>query len=299
MNRKEWKYLCKSDRKIAFLYYNKASKFLKSKEFESLENCDKNAVVIHHLRDTEEQRKYNDEHYEMFGFELDDNGDEYFEYGKYVVFWTKEHHSEYHRCSEETKLLIAKTSKERWANNDYRERVIASSKKSWESNKAGRLAISNRFKGKHLSEEHKQKIRETKLGENNPMYGTHPSAETLEKRSKAISVAMTEDVRHRISIHMPDRHGENNPMYGKKPFMKGKHHSEEIRKKISDNTKAALSKQDTRDKLSEAGKKGGKVTSERSYQYKEYKEAGGTLKWNEFQKALKIQSFADIMKSII
>jgi hypothetical protein len=231
----------------------------------------------------------------MFGFEIDENGNEVFNYGKYVVFWTKEHHIEYHRCSEETKLLIAKTSKERWANDDYRKRVIASSKKSWENNEAGRLAISNRFKGKHLSEEHKQKLRETKLGENNPMYRKHPSAETLEKRSKAISAAMTEDVRHRISIHMPDRHGENNPMYGKTPFIKGKHHSEEIRKKISDNTKAALNCKEVKDKLSAAGKKGGMVALERSIQYEEYKSAGGTLKWNEFQSALKENSFSEIM----
>lgn len=130
------------------------------------------------------------------------------------------------------------------------------------------------------------------------MYGTHPSAETLEKRGKAISAAMTKDVRHRISIHMPDRHGENNPMYGKTPFMKGKHHSEETRKKISDNTKAALDNPEVKDKLSAAGKKGGKIALERSLQYKEYKIAGGTLKWNEFQFALKENSFSEIVSSL-
>ncbi len=31
------------------------------------------------------------------------NLDGTFEYGKYVVFWTKEHHNEYHHCSEETR----------------------------------------------------------------------------------------------------------------------------------------------------------------------------------------------------
>ena len=96
MNQKEWKELCKVDKATAHYWYNKVTKKRTSKEFESLENCDKDAKVIHHLRDTEEQRKYNDEHYEMFGFEIDENGDEIFNYGKYVVFWTKEHHSEYH-----------------------------------------------------------------------------------------------------------------------------------------------------------------------------------------------------------
>ena len=113
------------------------------------QRTDKNARVIHHLRDTEEQRKYNDEHYELFGFEIDESGNEIFNYGKYVVFWTKEHHNEYHRLSEENKLLISKASKEHWANSDYREKVIASSKKSWENNEARRLAVSNRFKGKN------------------------------------------------------------------------------------------------------------------------------------------------------
>ena len=109
MNRKELKELCRLDKGNAYHWYNKVRKFLRSKEFESLENCDKDAKVIHHLRDTEEQRKYNDEHYEMFGFEIDENGSELFNYGKYVVFWTKEHHNEYHKCSEETrnKLSIA------------------------------------------------------------------------------------------------------------------------------------------------------------------------------------------------
>ena len=103
MNSKEWKELCSIDHKTAYFWYNKVKRILKSKEFESLENCDKDARVIHHLRDTEEQRKYNDEHYEMFGIEIDANGNEHFEYGKYVVFWTKAHHDEYHSGSEETR----------------------------------------------------------------------------------------------------------------------------------------------------------------------------------------------------
>ena len=298
MNRKQWKDMCKADKRAANYWYNKVKAKLRSKEFELDQRTDKNARVIHHLRDTEEQRKYNDEHYELFGFEIDESGNEIFNYGKYVVFWTKEHHNEYHRLSEETKLLISKASKEHWANSDYREKVIASNKKSWENNEARRLAVSNRFKGKHLSEEHKQKLREANSGENNPMYGTHPSTETLEKRSKAISAAMTEDVRRRISIHMPDRHGENNPMYGKTSAMNGKHHSEETRKKISDNTKAALDNPEVKDRLSAGGKKSGKIALERSLQYEEYKNAGGTIRWNEFQSALKENLFSELMNSL-
>lgn len=66
-------------------------------------NPDPKATVRHHLRDTEEQRKYNDEHYELWGFEIDENGNEHFEYGKYIVFVTEEWHNNYHHCSEETR----------------------------------------------------------------------------------------------------------------------------------------------------------------------------------------------------
>ena len=113
MNRKDWKDLCKVDRTVAYHWYNKVRKLLKSKEFESDPRTDKDAKVIHHLRDTEEQRKYNDEHYEMFGFEIDEDGNEHFEYGKYVVFWTKEHHNEYHHCSEETRKKLSLANKGR------------------------------------------------------------------------------------------------------------------------------------------------------------------------------------------
>ena len=93
MNQKEWKKSGKFPGK--YEWYNKTRKLQKSLYYES----DPNANIIHHLRDTEEQRKYNDEHYELWGFNLDDT----FEYGKYVVFWTKEKHDAYHTISEETR----------------------------------------------------------------------------------------------------------------------------------------------------------------------------------------------------
>ena len=143
MNHSEWKELCKVDKATAHYWYNKVTKKRISKEFELLENCDKDAKVIHHLRDTEEQRKYNDEHYELFGFEIDEYGNEHFEYGKYVVFWTKEHHNSYHNSyhsqsdetkakransnrgkkrSDETKAKMSKSISESLANNDVRKK---------------------------------------------------------------------------------------------------------------------------------------------------------------------------------
>lgn len=183
MNRKEWKELCKVDRAKGYHWYNKVTKKRLSKEFESLENCDIDAKVIHHLRDTEEQRKYNDEHYELFGFEIDENGNEHFEYGKYVVFWTKEHHTEYHRrgvgLSEETRKQISESVSNLWKSEDYRERQSKATKEAmWRPDVRQRLldgckkrppiskearrnaAESNR--GKKLSEETRKILSEQK-----------------------------------------------------------------------------------------------------------------------------------------
>ena len=68
MNQKEWKKSGKFPGK--YKWYNLTRKFQRSLCYEQ----DPNATVIHHLRDTEEQRKYNDEHYELWGFEIDENG---------------------------------------------------------------------------------------------------------------------------------------------------------------------------------------------------------------------------------
>lgn len=48
--------------------------------------------VVHHRDDTEECRKYNEEHYELWGYDLDGT----FEYGKYVVFLTQSEHATHH-----------------------------------------------------------------------------------------------------------------------------------------------------------------------------------------------------------
>lgn len=299
MNRKEWKLLRKTDSSKAFFWYNKVKKKVKLKEFENDYRTDKNADTIHHLRDTEEQRKYNDEHYEMFGFELDENGNAHFEYGKYVVFWTQDHHRQYHCRSEDTRAIIGKTSKEHWLDKNYRQKVLSSMRKSWANDHDRRHRQSLRLKGVKLTDQHRLKLRLSKLGSKNPMFGKHPSKETLEKRGRSISAAMTEDVRRRISEHMPDRHGENNPLFGKISPMRGQHHSDETRKLISERTKEALNNEQARSKLSSGGKKGGKVASERSLKYLEYRSKGGTLRWNEFQSAMKSVAFEDLLNDII
>lgn len=146
MNRKEWKELCKVDRAKGYHWYNKVTKKRLSKEFESLENCDKDAKVIHHLRDTEEQRKYNDEHYELFGFEIDENGNEHFEYGKYVVFWTKEHHIAYHKCSEETLRKRSESLKGIPRTDAWRKKISDSNKCKHNCTEEQKMQISNTVK---------------------------------------------------------------------------------------------------------------------------------------------------------
>mgnify|MGYP006330026047 CR=1 FL=1 len=212
MNRKEWKSLCKVNTKAAYYWYNRVRKLLKSREYESLDNCDKDATVVHHLRDTEEQRKHNDEHYEMFGFEIDENGNEHFEYGKYVVFWTKEHHNEYHRLSEETRKRISESNKGRYVSEETR-------KKLREANK-----------GKYIHDDQRKQISES-------VSNLWKSEEYRERQSKATKEAMWRpDVRQRmldgckkrppISEEARKRAAEAN---------RGKHHSDETKNLLSIN----------------------------------------------------------------
>lgn len=192
MNRKEWKELCKLDRAKGYYWHNKVTKKRISKEFESLENCDVDAKVIHHLRDTEEQRKYNDEHYELFGFEIDEDGNEVFNYGKYVVFWTKEHHDEYHSGSEETHNRMSRSQILLWQDPVVREKRIASLS-GHETSQETRKKISVANSGRKFTEEHREKLciarRKRVISE-----------DTKLKTSKSITIVMSnEEHRNRIS----------------------------------------------------------------------------------------------------
>lgn len=263
---------------------------LKSREIQkSLKyNSNPNAVIRHHLRDTEEQRKYNDEHYELWGFEIDENGEEHFEYGKYIIFVTNEEHLKIHHLSEETRKKISIATKARWNSTDYR------------------LAWSIKFSG-----------------ENNPNYGKHFSSERRRKISESNKARWDEERRKLYSIKFS---GENNPNYGKpvsnetklklseaaknqwrdKSFREkminshiGKHHTEETKKKLSEKKlgekNPMWSIHNTGENAPFYGKTHSDETKNRmkathsaqmkavSLAYKEYKLDGGTLTWNEFQ----------------
>lgn len=281
MNRKEWKEFCKIDSKTAYFWYNKARKKLLSKEFESDERTDLCANTIHHLQETEEQRKYNDEHYEMFGFELDENGNEHFEYGKYVVFWTKEHHNTYHHESEYTRKKLGDAIKRRWQDKTYRE---------------------------------------ANSGENHHWYGKHHSEESIKKMSDAKKQyykdnPVSEETRERISKSNKGKHtGENNPMYGKRgsdnPLYGiqrsdevkkkiseskiGYHHTEESKKKMRDSHKLNCSGENApwfgKSRSEDTKKKISSIINNMSSKYHEYKLNGGTMTWCEFQHYMRISS---------
>lgn len=138
MNRKEWK---ASDISNKFEWYNKARKLQKSLQY----NSDPSAIVIHHLRNTEEQRNYNDEHYELWGHNLDGS----FEYGRYVIFVTKEEHLEIHSCSEETRAKVSIANKLHWEDPVYKSAMIKKIKESW-------------------TQERKESYSKAQSGENNP-----------------------------------------------------------------------------------------------------------------------------------
>lgn len=259
MNRKEWKFYNESNK---YEWYNKTRKIQKS----LLYNSDSNAKVIHHLRDTEEQRKYNDEHYELWGHNLDGT----FEYGKYVVFWTKEQHNKYHRCSEETKSKIRESIKRTWNSPGYRESHSGANSSSF---------------GRHHTDECKKRLSEIKK----TFYENHP---------------VSDETRRKISEHHADISGENHPMYGKQSPLKGTirpkevrdkiskskigyQHTSEAKKKMSDTRKQKYSGESApwygRYRSDETRKKISDLARDVSSKYHEYKISGGTMSWCEFQ----------------
>lgn len=166
MNQKEWKTSGKFPGK--YKWYNQTRKFQRSLCYES----DPNANIIHHLRDTEEQRNYNDTHYEYWGF----NEDGTFEYGKYVVFWTKEHHDSYHTESEETHKKVCLGVQKAYENGLRQKRVEQmTGKGNPQYGKRGPLSTCY-----------------GRCGELHPMYGKHHSEESLNKIQGTMNILKSE-----------------------------------------------------------------------------------------------------------
>lgn len=199
MNYHQYKEAEKNNVKDIYYWANKCRKIQKSLQY----NSDPNATVRHHLRDTEEQRKYNDEHYEMFGFEIDEDGNEHFEYGKYIIFVTPEEHSKLHKDSSETRYRKSIAGKLRWQDLSYREHMTEAIRKIWSNpHKRHQRSVAysgngNPFYGKHHTQNTKEKHF---IGKNNHMYGVSPSEETRKKISEANKGRIVSDeTKHKIS----------------------------------------------------------------------------------------------------
>lgn len=243
MNMKEWYKACEEG--WAPRRYDNASREI---QLSLKYNPDPKATVRHHLRDTEEQRKYNDEHYELWGFEIDESGDEHFEYGKYVVFVTREQHSQIHMRSEETRKKISETET-----------------------------------GKFVSEETRKKISESGKGRIPPNKGIPHSAETRKKISENTRTAMTDEARRKCS----DSHKGLKPSEETKLKMSNSAKArvnDEFRDRMRNLQFKRLEDDSYRQFLKDTAKR---LQSVKSAMYKEYKAEGGTLLWNEFQKYVK------------
>ena len=113
MNQKQWSALAKGpkqNRPENFFYYrNLAQKLLGYKRSAGL--------TIHHLRDTPEQQRFNDEHYERWGIDFDGEL-------KYCVLLTTEEHTLLHHVSQETKEKISKSvsvAKKKYTDEELQE----------------------------------------------------------------------------------------------------------------------------------------------------------------------------------
>lgn len=104
--------------------------------------------VVHHRDDTEECRKYNDEHYELWGFNLDGT----FEYGKYIVFMTMSEHMQYHNTGVNNPMYGVRKF---GVDNPF-----CGHTHSHESKEKMRIAHT----GKKLSYEHKSKMAAAHMG---------------------------------------------------------------------------------------------------------------------------------------
>lgn len=314
MNQKEWKNAQKLGIHLDFKFYNESHKLMK--QFNIVNNTNK--TEVHHLRDTEEQRNYNDTYYERWGF----NEDGTFEYGKYVVFFTHDEHISYHSLSEETRKKISEANRGGHRSNETKHKMSVNNARAMlgkHHTDDAKKRISDGNKGKTFSDETKHKMSEywinyykehpeaIRSGDNHPMYGKHHTDETKKKISDSNKLNW-EDSNYRIK--------HSNAM---KQYYKDNQVSQETRKKHSETCKRVFNTPEMHSKLSEAQKKRwGSMSAEDKAKlsttlsaarteeakrsaaekskikmditkalYKEHKDSGGTMSWNEFQKYIK------------
>jgi hypothetical protein len=193
MNQKEWKIESikpREERPGLWKFRNQAIKYF---------NLTK-GYVIHHLRETEEQRQFNDQHYERWGFDF--NGEM-----KFAIKITVEEHKKYHCLSKETRLRISISNNGKKRTKEQKQNYSKAKKGRIVSKETG-LKISKSKKGFKHTEEWKKLHSLRMFGENNPAWKGGISKIPKLKKDKIPPI------------------GELNPMYGRT-------HSKETRLKIS------------------------------------------------------------------
>lgn len=253
MNYNEWCNLVRNKTsELDFTYYKKVRSIQKSLQY----NSDSNAKIIHHLRDTEEQRKYNDEHYELWGFEIDEYGNEHFEYGKYVIFVTNEEHGKLHSFSEETRKKISDGVKRAiLANPDDHVRRVENAKQLWrdESYRAKRREISSDPEyRKKVSERVKKSMTDSMRAQlSEKSKALWQDEEYRNKTVAAIRASITDQRRERLrQQNLGRKHTEETKrQMSEQHKCKKLNLSDEVRKQASDLMKARLSDPEFKDKL--------------------------------------------------
>lgn len=124
----------------------------------------------------------------------------------------------------------------------------------------GRLGKPAYNKGKHLSEETKEKIRQANLGSNNPNYGRKRKPLTEEQKQKIREA--TKKAMSRPDIKEKQLENTRKVNCNRTSYNKGKHLSEETKKRISENTKKAMNDPIIREKFLQANKEAGKRRKE-------------------------------------
>ena len=167
--------------------------------------------VIHHLRETEEQRAFNDAHYERWGFDFDG-------IMKYAVKMTIEEHNNYHRKGQtkETSEAVRKMSENR--------KGISGKKHTEEMNRRQSLRMMGRKPSKEtiekirIANKGKKRSKEFCLRISEALTGKKQTSETVQKRLKSrIDYQHSEETKIKI--------GQSNK--GKTTWMKGKNHTSE------------------------------------------------------------------------
>lgn len=228
MNMKEWRKAC-GEGWAPRKYDNLCRAEQKSLKY----NPDPNATVRHHLRDTEEQRKYNDEHYELWGFEIDENGNEHFEYGKYMIFVTYEEHTKLHHVSEETRLKLSNSLKMFYTTDEGKLNA------KLRMTDAVKSKISTSVKAT-MTEEHRQLLSDI-------------AKENMTDERKELIRQATKDAMSNTEIRKKISDGKL-----------GKPLSEEHKKAISEGGKGRVVSKETREKISKIHK--GKTVSDETRQ---------------------------------